>query len=252
MPELDRPDPPYLQIVKQIRDEITSGRLAEGEKIPSARGICAEYGVAMGTAMKVIGTLRSEGLVQTERGRGTVVNVRGVHHAGHDRTLTVRRTGFIYPPGTHAVDLVGVIVPAPALVADALGMEEGSGVIRRSRTTLSAEDQPLSMSVSWFDGALAGPAPKLLVPERILQGTARYVEECTGRIKSSRERITAAAGYATELESSTLHVPVGSPVMRQRNWYWDTEGAVLEYGESAAGPGLESMFEVTIDGEGAQ
>lgn len=252
MPELDRPDPPYLQIVRRIRDEITSGRLAEGERIPSARDICAEYGVAMGTAMKAIGQLRSEGLVRAERGRGTVVHVRGVHRAAHDMSLTVRRTGLIYPPGTHAVDLVAVIVPAPALVADALAVDEGAGVIRRSRTTLSAEDQPLSMSVSWFDGTLAGPAPKLLVAERILQGTTRYVEECTGRRKSVHERITAAAGFATETEASTLQVPVGSPVMRQRNWYWDTNGDVLEYGESTAGPGLESTFEVTIDGEEPQ
>lgn len=250
MPELERPGPLYQQILKQIRDKITSGRLAEGEKIPSAREICTEYDVAMGTAMKVLEKLQAEGLTRAERGKGTVVAVKKAHRAAHDMSLSVLRTGLIYPPGTHAVDLVAVLVPGPHLVAEALGLEEGAGVIRRSRTTLSAEDKPLSMSVSWFDGALAKLAPKLLGPERILQGTTRYVEECTGRRKSGRERITTAGGAATELEASTLHLPAESPVMRLRNWYWDTEDVVIEYGESTVEPDRESTFEVTVTIEG--
>ncbi|WP_290062509.1 GntR family transcriptional regulator, partial [Amycolatopsis solani] len=50
MPTLDRPEPPYLQIAGRIRDDILSGRLQEGDTVPSAREIARTWAVAMATA----------------------------------------------------------------------------------------------------------------------------------------------------------------------------------------------------------
>ncbi|MFC7760771.1 GntR family transcriptional regulator [Catellatospora bangladeshensis] len=64
---------PYRQIVGQIRGRIESGRLRPGDRVPSARQITAEWGVALATATKVLAALRTEGLVTAVRGVGTVV-----------------------------------------------------------------------------------------------------------------------------------------------------------------------------------
>jgi DNA-binding GntR family transcriptional regulator len=248
VPELDRPEPPYLQIARRIREQITTGQLADGDLVPSARQICAEYNVAVATATKTLNWLKTQNLTRAIRGRGTVVDTGSLYRAAPDRSTAVLRTGRIYPPGHYAGNIQAEVVTAPQHVADALGVEPGSQVIRRQRVTYNQDDEPLSRSISWFDGTLAAPAPALLEPERIRQGTFRYVEEQTGRVRSLRERLLFSAGFAAEEEAGQLGVPVGSPVLRGRNWYYDTDGAVIEYGESAAAPNVEASIEYTIDG----
>lgn len=247
MVELERPDPPYVQIARRIKEQIVGGQLADGDPVPSARQICTEYGVAIATAAKALGLLKSEGLTRSVPGRGTVVDAGRLHRTAHDYALAVLRTGRIYPPGHYAGNIHAELVPAPEHVADALNVEPGSQVIRRQRVTYNGSDEPLSRSTSWFDGALAPSAPALLESERIKQGTFRYVEERTGRVRSLRERLLFSAGFATEDEAQLLGVPIGSPVLRGRNWYYDTDGGVLEYGESAATAGVEASIEYGND-----
>jgi hypothetical protein len=43
-----------------------------------------------------------------------------------------------------------------------------------------------------------------------------------------------------------LQIEPGSPVHRGENWYWDTSGAVMEYGESIATKNLKSTFELNL------
>jgi DNA-binding GntR family transcriptional regulator len=249
MPAIDRPEPPYLQIARRIREDITAGRLAEGDLVPSARQIVSSYGVAIGTASKALKALHAEGLTEVLPSVGTVVRSKALYRSARERTMSTLLTGRIYPEGHYAKIVSAELVDAPEQVALSLDLEANTSVIRRQRTTYNADGQPLSVSVSWFDGALAEIAPMLLERERILEGTARYIETCTGRTRSSREKILLRAGAATHEEARDLQVSEGSPVLRGRNWYWDTEGDVIEYGESAAGEGLESSFEYNVEEE---
>ena len=70
------PEPPYLQIVADLRKRIASGELQVGARVPSTREITREWGVAMATATKVLAALRQEGLVRSVPGVGTVVEAR--------------------------------------------------------------------------------------------------------------------------------------------------------------------------------
>jgi DNA-binding GntR family transcriptional regulator len=237
-----------MQIARSIREQILSGQLADGDPVPSARQICADWNVAMNTAARALRQLKDEKLTRAQPGSGTVVDTSQMYRSARDRSVAVFTTGRIYPPGHYAGNLQAELVAAPDRVADALGIEPGSEVIRRRRVTYSQHDEPLSRSVSWFDGALAVSAPALLEPKRITQGTFRYVEEQTGRVRSSRERILFSAGFASDEDADLLGLAVGSPVLRGRNWYFDVNGDVIEYGESAAAPNIETSVEYnTID-----
>lgn len=67
------PGPAYLRIVEEIRNRIAVGELRQGDRIPSARQIRQEWGVAIATATKVHAALRQEGLTRVVPGTGTVV-----------------------------------------------------------------------------------------------------------------------------------------------------------------------------------
>ncbi|HEX3781001.1 MAG TPA: GntR family transcriptional regulator [Pseudonocardiaceae bacterium] len=248
--EIDRPDPPYLQIARQIREQILSGELADGDPVPSARQITRDWNVAIATAAKVLSTLRSEGLTRVDPGKGTVVQVRGsLHHSAQDRSIAMHRTGKIYPPGHYAKIRRCELTPASDSAADALGLDHGSAAIRRQRTTYTAQDVPVSTSVSWFDGSLASRAPLLLTTERIQQGTAKYVEEVTGRSHVDTD-VQHAAGLANDEDANELEIEPGSAVLLSRNRYEDAQGEVIEYGESTALPGHWVYYHYAVeDGE---
>ncbi|MEV0613905.1 GntR family transcriptional regulator [Nonomuraea sp. NPDC050404] len=243
-PELNRPDPPYLQIVKHYRDKIMSGSLREGDRLPTGRQISEEWGVAIATATKVITTLRGEGLVEATPGRGTIVKTQAASHSPTDRAFAIRRTGRIYPPNERARIETAELVQADGRVADALGVEVDSSVIRRQRVTYR-DGQPVSASTSWFAGQLADVAPRLLETDRIVQGTFGYIAETTGRvIKYTRDQ--HAADNATQQDAHDLGIPEGSPVLRGRNWVYDGDGVVIEYGEYVNTAGRWQTYEFEI------
>jgi DNA-binding GntR family transcriptional regulator len=247
MPEVHRPDPPYVQIANQIREQIKSGELKDGDLIPSARQIKDSWDVAIGTAQRVLALLGSQGLVRPIKGVGTVVHTAGVLHlSARDRLISIGKTGKIYPPGHYAkIRSVG-LASVPERVAGALGIEEGEEAIRRRRTTYTSDDIPVATSVSWYPAHLAGVAPLLLETSRIIQGTSRYIEEQSGRIVAATY-VQHSAGSATENDAAELGIPAGAPVLLTRNRFFDSDGLVLEYGESAAQPGHWVFYEYTTE-----
>ncbi|MFF4531579.1 GntR family transcriptional regulator [Streptomyces sp. NPDC001407] len=64
---------PSQQIASELRQQITTGRLAQGSKLPSYRELEQRYAVASMTARSALRVLRAEGLVHTVCGRGTYV-----------------------------------------------------------------------------------------------------------------------------------------------------------------------------------
>lgn len=232
-PKIDRPIPPYLQILQAIRAQIAEGALRPGEAVPSERKIVADWGVSRATATKVLAALRSEDLVESIQGVGTVVREQSATgHSALDRVLSIRRTGRIYPSNEHARIVAAELVDAPGPVAAALGLEQGAQAIRRQRITFR-DDMPVSASTSWFAGELAQTSPKLLLAERLTEGTPAYIEATTGR-KFAAGRNQHAARLATPEDAERLQVPLGAAVLAGRNWIYDLRGDVVEYGESVA------------------
>jgi AcrR family transcriptional regulator len=66
-------EPPYRRIVTDVRRRIEAGELRPGDRVPSARAITKEWGVAIATATKAHAALREEGLTVARPGVGTVV-----------------------------------------------------------------------------------------------------------------------------------------------------------------------------------
>jgi DNA-binding GntR family transcriptional regulator len=244
-PNVQRSDPPYVQVARHIRQQIVDGTFADGDMIPSARQIASEWGLSLATATKVLAALRADGLVRAVPGVGTVVTARELlRDATKNRLVSVRRGGRIYAAGEHAKILSAEIVRAPNPVADALGLRPGARVIRRHRVRYRGEE-PVSSSTSWFSASLAKPAPALLETGRVRQGTAEYIGEQTGRYVKSGQDQLAASTASTEV-ASELGIEPGSPVLLSRHWMYDEDSNVVEYGESQALPDRWASYEYEV------
>ncbi|MEU3753056.1 GntR family transcriptional regulator [Streptomyces olivoreticuli] len=231
-PEIARSLPPYMQVLTHLREQIVSGRLAEGDTVPSERQLAADWGISRATAAKVLNELRHEKLVTAKQGSGTVVASRAtLHHSPSDRLQSAETTGRIYPPGHYAKILSAGLEPAPARVALALGVEEGEDVIRRRRVTYGGDGVPVSASTSWFVAELGEQVPKLLQCERVVGGTPKAIEEYAGWSWQDGQDLVGAR-LATEEEADLLGItelPVA--LLVGYNSLFDAEGKVIEYGE---------------------
>ena len=67
------PDPIYEQIVRQIKGQIISGDLGEGEPLPSIRKLAHELQISVITTKRAYEELEKEGLIDTVGGKGTFV-----------------------------------------------------------------------------------------------------------------------------------------------------------------------------------
>lgn len=247
MPQIQRALPPYQQVIAHIRGQVESGILAPGDLIPSDRQMATEWGISRATAQKVIAALRAEGLVETEQGVGTRVRELPTprHASGHDRAASVRRSGRIYRQGEYARIVSATVAPAPADVAEVLGIEEGADAIKRVRVTYGPDDVPGSASTSWFRGEWAEQAPKLLVTERIIEGTWAYLETQTGRLAASgQDRIRVR--LATEEDAELLGLELPAAVKVVRTILRDADSVAVEYGVSISGGDRESVYDYDV------
>lgn len=63
----------YLQVAHHIAEQIRTGRLPAGARLPAERDLAEQYGVAINTARRAVRELRDQGLVITVPIKGTFV-----------------------------------------------------------------------------------------------------------------------------------------------------------------------------------
>ena len=66
--------PIYRQIMRQIADAIAGGHMRPGDKLPSHRDLASQLVIAPLTVKKAYDELEREGLLDTQRGRGTFIS----------------------------------------------------------------------------------------------------------------------------------------------------------------------------------
>ena len=66
--------PIYRQIIDQIKYQVVTGVLREGDKVPSVRELAARLAVNQNTILKVYNELCRENVLKIERGDGTYVS----------------------------------------------------------------------------------------------------------------------------------------------------------------------------------
>lgn len=117
--------PKYRQLLQILRNEILSGRILPGEKIPSEDDLSIAYGLSRGTVRKAVEQLEAEGLIRTDHGVGSFV-----------RTTHPRAIPFHFTSGEPESDagpfyqvLAQEVIPAPIDIAERLSLAAGSPVI---------------------------------------------------------------------------------------------------------------------------
>ena len=114
--------PIYRQIMRQITDAIAGGRLRPGDKLTSQRDLAVQLVISPLTVKKAYDELEREGLIRTERGRGTFVAAgapaidRG-EQLGRLREMARRLLSRAHLSGVSLPELIELIDEAEAELA---------------------------------------------------------------------------------------------------------------------------------------
>jgi DNA-binding transcriptional regulator YhcF (GntR family) len=149
--------PPYQRIVADLRERVADGRLAPGDRVPSARRLARDFDVALATASKAMAELCREGVLLARPRSGTVV-------APAATPAVARRTRS--PEGELTRDRV---VRAAVEIADAEGLDAlsmrgvaarlGVATMSTYRHVAGKDDLVVLMADAAF-GELAYPDPQ--------------------------------------------------------------------------------------------
>jgi len=157
------PKPPYRQIADDLRAAIQRGELQPGDRLPSIRELTEQYGVTHITADQALRVLRSEGLVDVRRGKGSYVRQpRPLVHVSSNYLIArpdeprgqwsteAERQGLTASQDIREVSMI----PAPPAIAALLGIDDGSPVAVRRRLML-IEGEPAQLADSYYPGDIA-------------------------------------------------------------------------------------------------
>jgi GntR family transcriptional regulator len=247
----DDPRSLHERIAADLRDEIMSGDLAPGAKLPSTAQLKERFAASNATVQKALRLLKDERLVV---GRpGAAVTVR------EHRQRTLRPAAYLTPAGpdqryawlTEAEKLgtrarstlleVTETTP-PSDVVAALKLPEGGTALLRTQVLL-LDDEPVELVKSYYPLDIArGTA--MMGRRRIKGGTPKLLAELGYPPRLSVDRVSARV--PTQEQYRTLRLPGDLPVLRTlRVVYSDDDRPIEATVMAKAGHLYELQYEVT-------
>lgn len=241
MPDVQRPEPGYVQIANHYRDAILAGELSPGDRLPSINDLAEQWHVARETASKAISRLQVERAVYSTP-RGTFVS--SDDHITRTPGDLIRGPRPVRAARGETVELTEVgIVLAPNYVAELLGIEPGDQVIRREEIT-TLRGKPRMLAVDWIPTANVMAEAELL-GEIGPEGPAGVIATVTGRqITHAQDHLEGRE--ADTREATALGITTGSPILAGTHVWSDADGVIL-YGEWVIPPKqvVSYSYEVT-------
>ncbi|MER6255868.1 GntR family transcriptional regulator [Streptomyces sp. NPDC001584] len=227
------PRPLHARIAADLRDEIMSGELAPGAKLPSTTLLKARFNASNATIQKAVNLLKDEGLVVGRAGAAVTVREnrqRTVRPAG---SLAPAANGTAYPwlaelaerESAASTTLLAVLdVRVAGDIAAALGRPEGTPAVCR-RQLISIDNEPAELVSSYYLPEIAhGTA--LAEPRRIRGGTPTLLTELGHPPRHSVDRVSARV--ATQEQYAALRLPGELPVLRTLRTVYDEDERPIE------------------------
>lgn len=215
--------PLYSQIAETLIEQIDSGELEAGTRLPSERELAKQLGVNRMTLRQALNMLELRGLLVRRQGDGTYVTSPKIERPANDFfpfSQGMTRKG--YQPGAQM--MLFEYRPCDMAVAKQLGITLGDPVYHGHRLRL-INDEPVMLEQFNL------PAERFPHFEQwdIANRSIYALMESEYGVQISRARQTFEPVIATPYEATLLGVLVGAPLMLERRLTYDQDGIIVEY-----------------------
>jgi DNA-binding GntR family transcriptional regulator len=216
-------EPAYAQLVRILLRQIAAGIFRPGDRLPSEAQLCERYGVSPMTVRRVVNILADQGVVTTERGRGTFVKLLELSTA----TFDLGRLQQLFRNG-----------------------DQSTVKLLEARITLATERTARKLAIKVGDRTVfirrlifQGEEPMLLHREHVIYDPSRPIVEAEmeatalrglfsggGGSDLKRGDLTIDATVLTEEEATLLHSKVGIPAFRLEHIFYDFDDQPVSWG----------------------
>ncbi|MFB4195182.1 GntR family transcriptional regulator [Streptomyces carpaticus] len=216
------PVPLYFQLSQQLEAAIEHGELLPGTLLGNEIDLAGRLGLSRPTVRQAIQVLVDKGLLVRRRGVGTQVVHSRVRRPLELSSLYDDLESAGQRPATRVLSIEET--DAPAEVAAALGLAEGTPVRRVERLRLTHGEDPIARLRNYL------PLDLLTLTHSDLEATGLYrlMRAAGTTLHSARQSIGAKA--ATAAEAAALAEEPGAPLLTMQRTAFDDTGRAVEYG----------------------
>ena len=235
------PLPLYHQVENLILEDIASGRLKEGDLIPSEIELAKRYGVHQGTVRKAVLNLTQKSILYRKQGKGTFVvfQENNVGRYRNYRFLPELDSDFAHV-NTALLDLR--VIRADSEIAKYLQLRSGTKVFRLEQMGKIGEDSFLHW-VSFLPKRIY-PGFEEFTAQDFLKNTLWKLQEIYFKIRVKKREEFVSAIPASEEMSQILDTQEGAPILRINMKASSASGEIVEYRISHCN--LHSLYFYTV------
>jgi GntR family transcriptional regulator len=216
--------PLHDQIRRAILEQIASGELAPGDRLPTEHEYAAQFGVSLAPVRQALLHLVAAGQIMRVKGRGTFVRDTKV-----EETITLL-TSFTEGLRDRAIPfqmrvLDQVVMPADARAIKGLGISSKSRVVRLRRLAVVG-DEPAAILDARLPAARFG---RLASIPGFDEGRSLYrtlEEEFGAEVGTAMSTLEVVR--CDEMQADTLGVPSGTPALLVSSVTEDSRGRPVE------------------------
>lgn len=244
--------PVHYQIADSLRGDITSGKLAPGDELPTAAELAERWQCSNLTARKAISVLREEGRITGGRGKPPTVKQREHRHTISlaDGWTQVQKDLVLRPEHERrekgAIELTAGIpiedcdsshtyeeIEADQELAEIFGLDVGAPVMQRLyEMTHKQGGYRVSWSVSYIPKHLIEQNPKLLDDGEEPWPGGHQHQLFTVGIELDRFERTIYSVQPTPGERQRWGMDVGTPMLHVLSKSIDIDDRVVEFSEA--------------------
>lgn len=219
--------PLYIQLKRQLVEQIESGKYSEGHVLPGERTLAMEYGVSRVTVRKCIEVLAEEGYLTRIEGKPTVVNRRKIRHRLGD-LLGIREELLEISKEVKVVELYKDYEPVQQEVRRSLNLGESNQIYAFVRLFL-VENKPLLINYSYISPDKSGLIDVMDLNKVVIFS---HLEQCGYKLSFAEQKISAgicnteeekyldyAAGLSILLRKRTTYLEGGYPILYDKCVY---------------------------------
>jgi DNA-binding GntR family transcriptional regulator len=226
--------PLHLRIRRGIEEQIQSGALAPGARLPTEKDLRSQYGVSRATAQRVLNDLAGAGLAVRRRRRGTFVahvtpQIDLLSYAAPE----IAEKGI---PGRHEV-ISARIARAGDAVLSLPGAAADTAVIEMIRLKMDAQERQHAIERHVI---LFSVAPDLLDEDLEQLVSMRYFRSRGTPIDTIRVYLDPVG--LGEYDAELLGCEVGTPSLMRRRESRAHDGSGIEIVTTVVRPGAAQFF----------
>lgn len=218
------PMPYYAQLAQILREDIKNDKYRPGDLLPSESELGERYDISRTAVRQALDELVNEGLVQKEKGRGTIVT-----HSGVATFVVQELRGFFEEMSQRGDDVTTTIlqaavgpVPPFAMTDLQLGSTDEVVIIERVRRV---NDEPVVAVATYLPHARF----KAVLDHDLETSSLYHIlsDEIGVRLGGGRRRFEAEG--ATPTLADWLDVPVGEPLLKVTSVNFDEDDIPFEF-----------------------